>query len=462
MVPLGRPWLPRLWPSLGNEICLLKCSTALVSGAATTREFPPLRARRQRAANLQPFAATVFQDAATFDQKGLNRTAPSQLGSLSDQLNPVDPSRQDSSPGTSKYLRMMLAFNAVGSWLHSRRDAQMASRLESTDVEKLLKATLHGLSAGLLVVDALGLVTFANDEAVRLLDLPHGSVGCRLIDLDLTPQLCDLLGGEGRGINQAVTRVGRGLVLHRQPLAIAGKGFGAITTLHDRTETDDLLRDLAFARTVTEALQSHAHEFANRMHTVAGLLELAEYEEALHFLRGTAVGTDRLVDRLIDQVGDPAVVALLRSKADVAAAAGKILRISSKTHLPSVSGVDGRALLTVLGNLVDNALEALGGTPGWVEVLLAAEPDGVLIEVRDSGPGVEPALIEEIFSHGFTTKASPHIGAHGLGLALTRAACVSRGGWVRVHNDCGAVFTALLPYDCLRDKLSPDDRTPKR
>jgi C4-dicarboxylate-specific signal transduction histidine kinase len=101
----------------------------------------------------------------------------------------------------------------------------------------------------------------------------------------------------------------------------------------------------------------------------------------------------------------------------------------------------------VLGNLVDNALEALGGDHGWVEVHLVPREDGVLVEVRDSGPGIAADLVDEVFRHGFTTKVAQHAGARGLGLALTRQACVTRGGWVQVRNDGGAVFTALLPYD---------------
>jgi two-component system, CitB family, sensor kinase len=90
-------------------------------------------------------------------------------------------------------------------------------------------------------------------------------------------------------------------------------------------------------------------------------------------------------------------------------------------------------------------LDALGGGSGWIRVTVRSTEKGVLVEVRDSGPGVAPELADEVFRHGFTTKVARSGGARGLGLALTRQACVRRGGWVRVRNEDGAVFTALLP-----------------
>jgi two-component system CitB family sensor kinase len=99
----------------------------------------------------------------------------------------------------------------------------------------------------------------------------------------------------------------------------------------------------------------------------------------------------------------------------------------------------------VVGNLVDNALDAIGYSPGgWVAVEIAQENAHVRVTVRDSGPGVAPELAEEVFEHGFTTKAAAD-GQRGIGLALIRRVCTRRGGRVSVRNDEGAVFTAELP-----------------
>ena len=218
-------------------------------------------------------------------------------------------------------------------------------------------------------------------------------------------------------------------------------------TLRDRTELDALARELDGARSTTDALRAQAHEFSNRMHTVAGLLELGHADEALQFISGASERRDALAARLEEQVGEPAVAALLLAKSSAAAERGVELRSAERSDLPRGCGADVEALVTVVGNLVDNAVEVLGGQGGWVEVAVTAEDEGVLVEVRDSGPGVDAELVDEVFRHGFTTKVAQSGGVRGLGLALTRQACVTRGGWVDVRNDGGAVFTALLPYE---------------
>ncbi len=353
-------------------------------------------------------------------------------------------------PRLALYVLLALLLGVLGSWLLARRLKRQTFGLEPAEIGQLLEqreATLHGIREGLVVVDRSGRVTLVNDEAVRLLDIPADSVGQLLADLELSPRLRDVLGGVVDGDDEIVLRAGRVLVLNRKALDVRGRPIGAVTTLRDRSRLDDLTRELDGARSVSDALRAQAHEFANRMHTVAGLLELGEYAEAQGFIDRTSAASDELAARLTAQIGEPSVAALLLAKASSAAERGAELRVDARAALPLGTGVDPDALITVLGNLVDNALEALGGDPGWVEVQLVPRVDGVLVEVRDSGPGVAADIVDEVFRHGFTTKVAQEAGARGLGLALSRQACVARGGWVQVRNDGGAVFTALLPPD---------------
>jgi two-component system CitB family sensor kinase len=229
------------------------------------------------------------------------------------------------------------------------------------------------------------------------------------------------------------------------PVSARGGDIGAVVTLRDRTELDTLLHELDGARSTTDALRSQAHEFSNRMHIVAGLIELEEYDEAMRFATSTTAAHEVLARSIADRVDEPAVAALLLAKSATVAERGAKLIVSGETELCREDVGDPRDLLLVVGNLIDNALDALVGDAGWIRVTVRSTDNGVLVEVCDSGPGVAPDLADEVFRHGFTTKVAQSGGARGLGLALTRQACVRRGGWVRVRNDNGAVFTALLP-----------------
>jgi sensor histidine kinase regulating citrate/malate metabolism len=145
------------------------------------------------------------------------------------------------------------------------------------------------------------------------------------------------------------------------------------------------------------------------------------------------------------RVRDSAVAALLMAKSSLAAERRVDLRITGDTSLERLEPADSADVATVVGNLVDNAIDAASGSPdAWVEVALHQDATAVEIVVRDSGPGVAPELAQEVFTHGFTTKAAQS-GERGIGLALTRLVCQRRGGEVSVSNtEDGAMFTAQL------------------
>ncbi|TMB76869.1 MAG: GHKL domain-containing protein [Chloroflexi bacterium] len=227
------------------------------------------------------------------------------------------------------------------------------------------------------------------------------------------------------------------------PVAIRGNEVGAVVTLRDRTELESVLKELDTVRGLAQALRAQAHEFSNKLHVVGGLIELGRLDEAIRFITETSLVHQELVDLVQQRIADPALAALLLAKAALANERGVELRLASDARLPSQVS-DARDLITVVGNLVDNAIDAVSGrTDAWVEVSVHGEAEGVTVRVRDSGPGVDERAVDEIFREGFTTKSG---GTHfGLGLALVRQIAQRRGGWVRVANEGGAVFTALIP-----------------
>ncbi len=356
------------------------------------------------------------------------------------------------------YLSGALVLGAGGAALLARRVKRQTFGLEPAEIARLVEqreAMLQGIREGLIGFDADRRVTLVNDEARRLLDLPQRCLGRELAELELPGRLVDVLSGKAQDQDEVVLRRGRVLALNWMPVRVRGEDTGTVITLRDRTELDTLTRELDGARSTTDALRAQGHEFFNKLHTVAGLLELEEYEEAARFISSTTAAHERLAEEVSARIGEPALAALLMAKSAAAAERGAELRIAGGSRFGAGDDPDVSALLTVVGNLADNAVEALGTSGGWVEVLVQSGGEGTLVRVRDSGPGVAPELAREVFSHGFTTKVARSAGSRGLGLALTRQACVRRGGWADVHNEEGAVFTAYLPHARL-DEFSPD------
>jgi two-component system, CitB family, sensor kinase len=234
------------------------------------------------------------------------------------------------------------------------------------------------------------------------------------------------------------------VVLNRMPMRSHGRVIGSVTTLRDRTELASLERELGTTRTATDTLRAQAHEFANQLHTISGLIQIGEYDAVVQFVNGTTSNRTRLNDDVTSRIEDPALAALLIAKSSLAAERGVSLQLADESRLGKVDEELSRDLTTVVGNLVDNALDAVTNTPeAKVEVLIGEADGGVRVDVRDSGPGVPLEVMDDIFRQGFSTKNSPD-GGRGYGLALARVVCQRRGGRLTVRNDGGAVFTALL------------------
>ncbi|EME53065.1 sensor histidine kinase [Amycolatopsis decaplanina] len=354
----------------------------------------------------------------------------------------------DSPDNALRVLGVALVIGVSGSLLLARRVKNQTLGLEPHEITALVEnreALLHGIKEGVVGLDPQHRITLVNDQARELLALPEDAVGRSVEDLDLNERIRDLLTGRATGADQIVLRQGKVLTLNRMPIDVRG----AVVTLRDRTDLMTLRDELDASRHATDTLRAQAHEFSNRLHTISGLLELGEYEEVRGYVSRISSAQGEWRAEVGSRVGDPAVAALLIAKASLAAERGVGLRMAPDSELDRVEDALSTDLVTVLGNLVDNALDALslnkqGGEQGWIEVGVWQEEDEVRVEVRDSGPGVAPEIAEEVFEHGFTTKAAAH-GQRGLGLALIRQACVRRGGSVEVHNSGGAVFTARLP-----------------
>jgi two-component system CitB family sensor kinase len=231
------------------------------------------------------------------------------------------------------------------------------------------------------------------------------------------------------------------------PIRLGGRQQpGWVVTFQDRTESESLKRQLDEATGLTETLRAQSHEFANRLHTLVGLVELGHTDEAVQFVTDLSAARGELTDQLVEAIGEPKLAALILAKVSLADERGVRLRVMPDSRVGQrITGVT--EVLTVVGNLVNNAIDAAAQAAGEREVeltLVAAESD-LMIRVRDSGPGVPQHMRDRIFTDGVTTKESPAGARRGLGLALVRQIVERRGGMISVGQDGGAVFTAMLP-----------------
>ncbi|QEU77316.1 sensor histidine kinase [Streptomyces subrutilus] len=353
------------------------------------------------------------------------------------------------------YLGIASGLGLTGSWLLARRTKRQTLGLEPREIAGLAEhreAMLYGIAEGVVALDPQLRLTLVNEVGRRLLDLPEHCVGRSLAELRIEGRLHDVLAGSpgdtAERRDEVVIRRNRVLVMNRMTVTKDGRRLGSVTTLRDRTELAQLEREIGSFRSSAELLRAQAHEFANQLHTISGLIQIGRHDEVVRYVRALSRHRQSLDTTLATRVRDLAVGALLMAKSSLAAERKVVLRVSEHTALDRLAPEDSVDVATVLGNLVDNAVDAAAagddGRDAWVEVELRQDASSVEIVVRDSGPGVAPELAQEVFSHGFTTKAAQQ-GERGIGLALTRLVCERRGGEVAVANTPdGAMFTARM------------------
>src|SRR6516225_10509220 len=352
-------------------------------------------------------------------------------------------------PELAIYFLVALALGVLEAIGLSRRLKRQTFGLELREIAALLQereAMLHGIREGVLGYDKNEQIVLANDLARHLLHLPPEFVGRPLRQVLPPGRLADVVTGEVEGSDLLVLHGDRVLVANRMPICHERRHLGWVVTFQDRTESEALKRALDEATGLTETLRAQSHEFANRLHTLVGLVELGHYDEAVQFATGLSAAREELTSQLTEAIGEPKLAALILAKVSLAAERDVRLRLMPDSHVGHRIN-DITSVLTVVGNLIDNAIDAAAAEPARREVeltLVAAESD-LLIRVRDGGPGVPHDMREQIFMDGVTTKSSATGARRGLGLALVRQVVEGMGGMASVGHDGGAVFTVVLP-----------------
>ncbi|BBZ38254.1 histidine kinase [Mycobacterium conspicuum] len=368
----------------------------------------------------------------------------------------------------SKNLRVMgsmagvlLLIGVAGSVVIGRRWRGLTLGLRPTEITELVRtqaAVLQGIGEGVLAADTSWRTTFVNDEACRLLEIAN-EPGRQVDEIGLTPRVLDVF--KAADSTPALATVGeRIVVVSARPVAREGRQLGTVLVARDRTDVESLTRQLDAVQMMSTVLRAQRHEFANRLHLLTGLLHGGHVEEGLQYLE-ELLGSGPLGSALpgIDAIRDTYLQAFLAAKGAAAREAGVTLQIGENTWVP------GRLILpvdvtTVLGNLVDNAVDAVrmsdsasNGATKTVEVELLQEGTTLHVTVADSGAGVAPEFVEHLFTEGRTTKPDSGIpGGRGIGLALSRQISRALGGdlWLASPGDAesrlpGAEFIARLP-----------------
>jgi two-component system CitB family sensor kinase len=347
-----------------------------------------------------------------------------------------------------------LALGAVGTYVVNARLRRHTHGMNAAELSRMHdyhQAALHAVREGLLMLDGQYRVALINDGGRELLAVASeaGVVGRSVAELALPAPLTGALLASEPRVDEVHLTADRVLVINTSPVS-GGERRGTVVTLRDVTELQSLMGELDSERGFTQALRSQAHEAANRLHTVVSLIELGRAEEAVDFATAELELAQALTDQVVAAVSEPVLAALLLGKTAQANERGVELVVSDDSRLDDgllPPSLPSRDLVTILGNLIDNAVDAAQGSiRARVTVTAYTESRELVLRVSDTGAGVDPAHTEAVFQRGFSTKpAGP--GGRGLGLALVRQAVNRHEGSLTMTeaDGGGARFEVRLP-----------------
>ncbi|WP_233193182.1 ATP-binding protein [Cryobacterium sp. Y29] len=363
-------------------------------------------------------------------------------------------------PNLLTFLGVAGVLGVVGSLLLAARVKRQTLGLEPEQIGRLVEhrdAMIHGIREGVISVDTDGLITLANDSARILLGLPADAEGRSIDAVGLDAEAVRALRQQEVGdIDTVFVNRGVLLVLNQTLIHPPRSRPEVVTTLRDRTELVTLQHDLGSSRQATDTLRAQTHEFANRLHTISMLIQLGDTDAAVEYVDAVTRDRTDLDNSVLTRLQEPAVAALVIAKTSLARERGATLVLSAESTLARVDADLSADLVTVIGNLVDNALDAVTGARERsvrldVQPISGSGAGAVRVTVSDSGPGIDIALIDQVFETGVTSKSAlGDADAHGYGLAIVRLVSTRRGGSVGYRAENGAVFEAVLPIDAAR------------
>ncbi|HGA2240352.1 TPA: sensor histidine kinase [Enterobacter roggenkampii] len=324
--------------------------------------------------------------------------------------------------------------------------------LEPYEISALFEqrqAMLQSLREGVLAVDIHGRVTMINQTAREILLLPSG----KQTENTSAPLLASLRDVSKTGVarqDQEISCNGRLLLCNMVPVKSQERVIGAITTFRDKTEVSQLMQRLDGMVNYVDALRAHTHEFMNKLHVILGLLNIKRYDKLEEYILQTAHHYQTDIGTIQSKVKSPVVAGFLLGKINRAKEAGVTLTLADESQIPDTASEEQVAvLITALGNLIENALDAMEGQQeGEIGLLLHYQNGWLSCEVSDDGPGIDPTQLESIFTKGFSTKGENR----GVGLFLARQQIQNLGGDISVESEPG-VFTQFfvhIPWDSER------------
>ncbi len=360
---------------------------------------------------------------------------------------------------TEGYLQRVLLWvfglfllGGIGTWLIARNVKQSIFGLEPVEIARLFRernAILDSIREGVVAINDKGQVTMLDHEAAKILKIPPESgIGTSIESILPQTRMLEVLKSGEEQFDQEMIIGGIEVIVNRVPIWQNGRVAGVVSSFRRKDEIDRMAQELTQIQEYSEVLRTQTHEYSHKLHTLAGLIQLGSHQEALDLIGRETSGYQELLGTLAETVPEPLLSAIILGKYNRAQELRINFQLDPESRMIDIpKKINREKIVTILGNLLENALEAAQeNTSGKRTVQLSMTDFGndLIFEVEDSGPGIEDESVDLSLQHGFTTKSGT---GRGIGLSLVHENLKYLGGHLTVVRSSlgGMRFTIYIP-----------------
>jgi len=346
----------------------------------------------------------------------------------------------------------------LGAWFLTTSIKRQIFNLEPVDIASLLEereSIINTIDEGIIAIDQNKKIKVINDRAAQIIGVRQNMIGKSIDEVIPNTKLPNVMQEKQPQLRQIMILNKTIVMVNRLPIIVKNETVGAVATFQDRTEIVNLAEELTGIRTFTDDLRAQNHEFMNKFHTIAGLIQLKRYDDALNLIIDYTDEKEELSRFLMRNIKNTSISGLILGKISHAKEVGVELIVDRGSYLSKLpNSVSIHDIILIIGNLLENAIDAVVETKKQVKTVnlrVKETPGLLLISVKDNGIGIPESQKEKIFEMGYTTKKGK---GQGIGLALVRENVKSYQGEIEIHTEQGkgTNFIISIPIDKIQEE----------
>ncbi|WP_036605159.1 ATP-binding protein [Paenibacillus assamensis] len=352
-------------------------------------------------------------------------------------------------------LMLALLFGLLGAWQLSRNIKRQMFNLEPQEIARILlerTAAFQAMHEGVIAVDNKERITIFNERAKQIFDIEGNPVGQPIRDVIPDTRLPEILTLQQPIYNRELIVRNAVIWSNRIPITVQGQTVGAIAIFQDRTELAHMAEELTGVKAFVDALRVQNHEYMNKLHTIAGLIQLEHYEQALDYLFEVSERQEELLSFVKERFSDEGIGGLLLSKISRGQELGIHVELDKRSGLTQFPPkLDRHDLVLLLGNLIENAFDALElSERECKEIVVSIEQDDEVLSimVEDNANGMDECTQQHMLEKGFSTKA---VDGRGIGLYLIGNIIEKGCGELVCHSSIGNGTSMIIIFPMNED-----------